>query len=127
MTRQEVVSQVKAALHGSGIKAFEWARNVELSDMPCVVIKDTSDTIQDESLYQLTHHLLIEAECYTSSGMATVDDCRVLMSQVAQLIVDGVDNCTLVKSELRVQQDETIIAAGMLSFEVIYLSNRNEV
>ena len=127
MTRQQVVDAVKDAVRATGVQAFEWlATGLTPQQMPAVVIRDTEDELTNE-LYHTHHRLTIEAVCLVSSGSSTLSDCRRLMATMAKAIGSSVTGCRLEASTMNVEHDETVIAAGTLTFSVPYDTGINEV
>ncbi len=127
MTRQEVIDAVKAAVKATGVQAYEWlAGTLEPDALPAVVVRDTGDEVINE-LYHDSHHLTIEAACFTSSGATTLTDCRALMGMIANAIGNSISGAQLTQTRLNAEQDDQAIAVGTLFFRIPYSSAKHEV
>jgi len=136
MVRQSIITNLLNMLQGIrisdgyktdvGTKVFEWREiAIELADCPCLIVRDTTDEIEDQGVHDHAHKLTITVTCI-AAGTSAVEDARKIEADIYEAIGTDLSIGNQAYwtewqgSAMQVQHEENIFANILITLLVLY-------
>ena len=139
MRRQEIINNLKTGLkildvaNGGFVKNFyEWIINPqEVAEYPLIVIRDTEDNIDSDSVsYSSKHNLKIEIDLLVSNTNTTPAYLREKMQEILN-VIKNLEEQTLLgdyvsfkNNEIELSYDEHLVGLGKIEIEITYYTEK---
>ena len=92
VTRLKTVTVSNGYASNAGLTVYAWfPENLQVNVLPCILIRDTADQIEDLSRTVTQHRLSIDVMGFVASGTTTDDAARALVGDLAKCLMNPAD------------------------------------